>query len=197
MTTIAPSITQEDSALTRGGYERLSDELTALTTTGRAEMRDRLRDARAQGGELSDNLQLIDALEDQELLERRIATLEAALGSARVVDAPADDGTIGIGTRVRLRDVETGRTAQYDLVGSIEVEPGQRMVSSESPVGRALLGRRAGDVVEVIVPRGSRRFELLDVHPDRREDDSASVTSHARASKLAPTRRRIALASPG
>jgi transcription elongation factor GreA len=161
MTTIDPTIASGGFALTRRGYERLRDELAVLTTTARAEMRDRLRDARAQGGELSDNLELLDALEDQDFLERRITALQEALAWARVVDDPPDDGTIGVGSRVRLRDSETGRTAEHELVGSIEVEPGQRTVSSESPIGRALLGRRAGDVIDVQVPRGTRRFEVL------------------------------------
>jgi transcription elongation factor GreA len=163
MTIFAPTIAYEGLALTRRGYERLHDELEVLTTTARAEMRDRLRDARDQGGELSDNLQLIDALEDQGFLERRITALEEALASAQVVDEPPDDGTIGVGTRVRLRDVETGRAADHELVGSMEVGPGDGTVSSESPIGRALLGRRAGDVIDVQVPRGTRRFEVQEV----------------------------------
>ena len=192
MTTIAPSIGDHETAVTREGYERLRDELTALTTTSRAEMGERLRDARAQGGELADNLELLDALEDQELLERRIATLESALVSARIVDATPNDGTIGVGTRVRLRDADTGGTTEYRLVGSIEADPGQRRVSAESPVGRALLGQRAGDVIDVQAPGGRMQFEVLDVH------GGARAAKRPRAYVDRSTRaRQAALASPG
>jgi transcription elongation factor GreA len=161
MSTMTAARKDYEVALTRGGYQRLRDDLAALTMTGRAEIRDRLRDAREQGGELVDNLELIDALEDQEMLERRIATLEASLASALVVDEPPHDGTIGIGTRVRLRDIENGRTAEYDVVGSIEADPVHHRLSADSPVGRALLGRRAGDVLQVEAPRGNMRFRIL------------------------------------
>lgn len=191
MTTIAPSIGDHETAVTREGYERLRDELTALTTTSRAEMGERLRDARAQGGELADNLELLDVLEDQELLERRIATLETALASAMVVDDPPNDGTIGVGTRVRLRDTGAGRMMEYDLVGSIEADPGRRRVSAESPVGRALLGQRAGDVIDVQAPGGRMQFEVLEVHGGARPVKSlrAYVDRSIRD-------RRVPLASP-
>ena len=109
-------------------------------------------------GELADNLELIDALEYQGLLERRIKALEAAMASARVVHEPPRDGTIGIGTSVELRDIDRGRQSAYELVGSVEADPAQRRLSVASPVGRALLGRRTGDVLEVQVPRGRMRF---------------------------------------
>jgi transcription elongation factor GreA len=168
MTTMAADLSQHQAALTREGYERLRDELATLTTISRAKMSDRLRDAREHGGELIDNLELIDALEDQEMLERRITTLEGSLARARVVDNPPRDGTIGIGTRVRFRDIGSGRTAEYDVVGSVEADPVQRRLSAESPVGRALLGRRSGDVLDVDTPSGTVRFRVLAVRPDGR-----------------------------
>jgi transcription elongation factor GreA len=192
MTTTAPSIGDHETAVTREGYERLREELTALTTTSRAEIGERLRDARAQGGELADNLELLDALEDQEFLERRIATLETALVSAMVVDDPPNDGTIGVGTRVRLRDADTGRAMEYDFVGSIEADPGRRRVSAESPVGRALLGRRAGDMVDVKAPGGRMHFEVLEVHGGAR----AARRPRAYVDRSTGAR-RAALASPG
>jgi transcription elongation factor GreA len=153
--------------MTREGFERLRDELATLTTAARAEITDRLRAAREDGGELADNLELIDALEDQDLLERRIAALEAAMASARVVHEPPRDGTIGIGTSVELRDIDRGRESEYELVGSVEADPARRRISVASPVGRALLGRRTGDVLEVQVPRGRTRFRILAIDPNR------------------------------
>jgi transcription elongation factor GreA len=184
MTTTAADLSEHETALTREGYERLRDELAALTKISRAKMSDRLRDAREQGGELTDNLELIDALEDQEMLERRITTLEGSLASARVVDHPPRDGTIGIGTRVRFRDIDSGRTAEYDLVGSIEGDPVQRRLSAESPVGRALLGRRSGDVLDVEAPLGARRVQILAVRPDGRMAGRVNAQRGARGVRL-------------
>jgi transcription elongation factor GreA len=172
----------DEVPLTREGYERLHDELASLTTITRMEMSKRLRDAREQGGELTDNPELIDALEDQEMLERRIATLKASLAAARVVDNPPRDGTIGIGTRVRLRDDDSGRPAEYDVVGSAEADPVRGRLSAESPVGRALLGRRSGDIFEVETPLGRRRFRILSTRPDGRLAECLNVGSrHSRA----------------
>src|ERR1043166_6293924 len=168
MSTMTGAVRDYEVGLTRVGYERLLEELATLTNTGRAEIRDRLRDAREQGGELADNLELIDALAAQEILERRIATLETSLAFALVVDEPPHDGTIGIGTRVQLLEIESGRTEEYDVVGSIEADPVQHRLSAESPVGRALLGRRAGDVLQVEAPRGRMRFRIVAARPGRR-----------------------------
>ena len=182
---MATSCGNQEIGLTRAGYERLRDELATLTTTSRAEVADRLRAARDHGGEFADNLELIDALEDQEMLERRITTLEASLPSALVVDDPPRDGTIGIGTRVRLRGIDSGRTAEYDVVGSIEPDPVERRLSADSPVGRALLGRRAGDVLEAETPGGRMRFRILAVRPVGRSAGSPSARSRgARAGRL-------------
>ena len=152
--------------MTREGYERPHAELAGLTTAGRAEIADRLRAAREHGGEFADNLELIDALEDQEILEGRITALEAAVTSAPVVDEPPRDGTIGIGTRSNSAASISGTAAEYELVGSIEADPADRRLSAASPVGRALLGRRAGEDLEVQTPGGPMRFRILAVDPE-------------------------------
>jgi transcription elongation factor GreA len=190
MSTMSAALRDNEVTLTRGGYERLRDNLATLTTTDRSELRDRLRDAREQGGELADNLELIDALEDQEVLERRITRLEASLASARVVDDAPHDGTIGIGTRVRLRDIDNGRTAEYDVVGSLEADPGQRRLSADSPVGRALLGRRTGDVLQVNAPRGRMQFRILAARRGRRSEGRPPARGRGiRARELSGIRR--------
>jgi transcription elongation factor GreA len=147
--------------VTSEGYDRLCSELESLRTEGRRAMRERVREARADGP-IEDNPILFEILEEQALLERRIATLEAQLGSARVAE-PNGDGAIGIGSSVRLRDLETTELVEYELVGAIEGNGGQGRVSVEAPVGRALLGAAAGDVVSVASPRGQLRFEVLSV----------------------------------
>ena len=147
--------------VSREGYQRLQAELQQLVTMGRAEIASRLRDAREDGGEPGENVELGEALREQALLERQIGELERRLASARIV-APAGDGTAGVGTVVRLRGAR-GDTSVYELVGALEADPTQRRISVDSPVGQALLGRAAGDVVEVEAPKGRCRFEILSV----------------------------------
>jgi transcription elongation factor GreA len=149
------------------GYRELQDELGFLRTVRRAEMRERLRQAREGGGDLADNNDLLEAFEEQERLERRIARLETHLAVARIVDGACRDGAAAIGTSVRLRNLVEPELLDYELVGSVEADPSRGKISGESPVGRALLGQRAGDVVEVETPRGLARFEVVAVSPSR------------------------------
>jgi transcription elongation factor GreA len=164
---IAPESTHtvsEEIAVTAEGYARLRGELDVLTTERRRELAERVLVAR-EDGDLADNPDLFDALQEQTALERRIASLEAELASARIVDGNRADGTAGIGTSVRIRNLGTGETADYELVGAIEGDPAEGRISVAAPVARALVGRRAGAVVEVETPRGRTHLELLAVRP--------------------------------
>jgi transcription elongation factor GreA len=155
--------------ITPNGHRLLLERLAALTTAGRAEATARVRDARADDGDPAENPELMHALQAQEQLERRIAELESQLARVQVVDAASANGEVAIGARVRLRRLgERGRPREYRIVSSIEADPGRGRLSIESPVGAALLGRRAGDTVEVEVPRGTLRFELVAVEYDSR-----------------------------
>ena len=147
--------------VTANGYEQLRSELEALRVEGRRRMGERLREAR-EDGRLDDNPALYDVFVEQAILERRIAALEARLAEAQVV-APAADGSAGIGSRVRVRDVALGEVAEYELVGAIESDAANGRVSVDAPLGRALVGRRAGESVEFETPRGRLSFEILGV----------------------------------
>jgi transcription elongation factor GreA len=147
--------------VTADGYERLRSELETLTTDGRRQMSERLREAR-EDGDLADNPPLYDVLVEQAQLERRIAALEARLAAAQIV-APAADGSAGIGTCVRVRDVAAGDVAEYEMVGEIESDVGNGRVSVGAPVGRALFGRSVGESVAVETPRGTLSLEILSV----------------------------------
>jgi len=146
-------------SITRKGCERLQSELDELVKVRRPEIARWLRDAREDGGEPGENLELAEALDEQALLERRIADLQGRLAFARIVECAAD-GTADIGAHVRLRP-PTGDTALYQLVGAFEGDPQRRLLSIDSPVGQALLGRVEGDVVEVDAPGGRQRFEIV------------------------------------
>ena len=151
----------DPNAITPEGHERLRSELRFLTEHRRDEVASWLRECREDGGAPGSNAGLAQALEEHDRLEARIAELEATLAKARVVD-PAGDGSACVGSRVRLRAPGTTAVA-YQLVGPLEADARRGTVSVSSPVGRALLGCRAGDTVSVDTPGGVRSIELLAV----------------------------------
>jgi transcription elongation factor GreA len=150
-------------SITREGHERLRAQLAELVTVRRPEVARWLREARDAGGGPEENPDHLEALEEHAMLERRIATLRYTLALAEVVDYAAD-GSADIGAHVRLRMLN-GVTVTYQLVGVAEADPSQRQISTDSPVGEAILGRRAGDIVEVRAPRGTHRIEILEIDP--------------------------------
>jgi transcription elongation factor GreA len=149
--------------ITAGGYEDLRAELETLRGDIGPKLSERLRDAR-QDGHLADNPPLFDLLEEQAQLDQRIAFLEARLAAAQIA-APATDGRTGIGSRVRVRDLEVGNIVEYELVGPIDPKVGNGRVSVAAPVGRALVGRRVGDWLDVATPGGTLPLEVLGVLP--------------------------------
>ena len=161
MSAMPTEIADDGLLITADGYEQLRAELDSLRDEGRRDLAERLRDARMDG-DVADNPALLDVLEEHAQLERRIAVLEDQLAQVRVV-APTRDGVAGLGTRVRVRDVGTDEIAEYELVGAVEADVGNGRVSVAAPVGKALAGRRKGDVVEVETPRGSLALEVLRV----------------------------------
>jgi transcription elongation factor GreA len=149
--------------ITAAGYEDLRAELETLRRGTAPELSERLRDAR-QDGHLADNPSLFDLLEEQAQLDQRIAVLDAQLAVAQIA-APATDGRAGIGSRVRVRDLEVGNIVEYELVGAIEPNVGNSRVSVAAPVGRALVGQRVGARLDVATPGGTVPLEVLGVRP--------------------------------
>jgi transcription elongation factor GreA len=150
-----------DTAITPAGLGRLMDELERLTTVARREVADRIRHAVSTDANPAENADYLDAREDQALLERRIAILEHRISAAEIVAPDADNDIVDVGERVRLQDLETGKTLEYELVGSLEADPAAGRISNISPLGQALLGRRQGEVAVVDAPRGRMRFQIL------------------------------------
>ena len=149
--------------LTREGYTKLTEELEYLRTEKRREVADRIRVAR-EFGDIAENAEYDDAKNDQALLEHRIAMLEERLLNARVIDSKdvAKD-VVSIGSIVRLRDLEANKTFEYYIVGSAEANPMESKLSNESPVGKAIIGKKKGEVVEVTAPRGALKYKILDI----------------------------------
>ena len=149
--------------LTPEGYEKLKEEIEHLSTTKRLEVADRIRVAR-EFGDISENAEYDDAKNEQAMLEHRIATLEERLRDARVIDRKeVSSDAVSIGSHVRLRDVEAKKTFEYQIVGSAEANPVENKLSNESPVGRAIMGRKKGETVEVTAPRGTLKFKILEI----------------------------------
>jgi transcription elongation factor GreA len=151
----------DDSLITAEGYTRLSSELETLRNVARRDMSARLREARADG-HLDDNPAIFEALEEQAQIEQRIALLEDRLAAARIAE-PSPDGRAGIGSTVRLRDLQTNELSTYELVGTMEGDASLGRVTIEAPIGRSLLGAAVGDTVCVNCPRGELRFEVRSV----------------------------------
>ncbi len=149
--------------LTREGYEKLRSEIEYLQTEKRREIAERIRIAR-EFGDISENAEYDDAKNEQAMLEHRIATLEERLLEARVVeDSEITTDVVSIGSTVRLKDVEANETIEYHIVGSAEANPADHKLSNESPVGRAIMGHKKGETVEVTAPRGTLKFKILEI----------------------------------
>jgi transcription elongation factor GreA len=149
--------------LTPQGYEKLKQEIDYLSNEKRREVADRIRQAR-EFGDIAENSEYDDAKNEQALLEHRIAMLEERLLSARVItkkDVAKD--VVSVGSRVRLKDMDAGKTVEYHIVGSAESNPAEQKLSNESPVGKAILGKKKGEVVEVTAPRGTLKFKILEI----------------------------------
>jgi transcription elongation factor GreA len=149
--------------LTPEGLEKLKQEIEHLSSDKRREVADRIRIAR-EFGDIAENAEYDDAKNEQALLEHRIATLEERLRHAKVIDKKqiAKD-VVSIGSHVKLRDVDAKRTVEYHIVGSAEANPAENKLSNESPVGKAIIGHKKGETVEVSAPRGSLKFKILEI----------------------------------
>src|SRR5512134_3606020 len=149
----------KDVILTPEGLEKLKAELADLQTTRRREVAERIKEAR-EFGDISENSEYDDAKNEQAMLETRILALEEKLRSAQVIDAAElSNDVVRVGTTVHVKDVKDAKAKpqQFTIVGSAEANVQARRLSNESPVGKALMGHKKGDTVEVSLPNGSTR----------------------------------------
>ena len=154
----------KDVILTPEGLEKLQEELEMLQTTRRREVAERIKEAR-EFGDIAENSEYDDAKNEQAMVESRIAQLEERVRSAQVIDKkdiPTD--SVQVGTLVHVKDEKTGKSVKYTIVGSAEANPAEMKLSNESPVGRALIGHKRGEVVAVKVPKGpARKFKITKI----------------------------------
>jgi transcription elongation factor GreA len=152
----------KDVILTPEGLANLKAELDHLSTTRRREVAARIKEAR-EFGDISENAEYDDAKNEQAMLEARIAQLEDKLRSATVIDASdLSTDVVRVGSVVAVTD-EDGKTTKYTIVGSAEAKPAERKLSNESPVGKALMGRKRGDEVVFATPKGERRLKIKQI----------------------------------
>jgi transcription elongation factor GreA len=149
----------KDVILTPEGLEKLKQELELLQTDRRREVAERIKEARAFG-DISENSEYDDAKNEQAMLEQRIAAVEEKIRSATIIDAKdLTTDVVQVGSVVKVADEDSGKDQTFTIVGSAEAKPPERL-SNESPIGRALIGRKKNDVVEVSTPRGVRRLKV-------------------------------------
>ena len=147
----------KETILTPEGLDKLKDELEFLQTEKRREVAERIKEAR-EFGDIAENSEYDDAKNEQAMLEKQIADLEEKLRHARVVDQKqVDTDAVNVGVTVHVKDQKTDKSTKYKIVGSAEANPAENKLSNESPVGKALLGHKRGEIVSVPVPRGPAR----------------------------------------
>jgi transcription elongation factor GreA len=150
--------------LTLHGAQMLREELKRLKTVDRPAVVAAIAEARSHG-DLSENAEYDAAKERQGFIEGRIQDVEGKLGNAQIIDPKAldADGRVVFGATVELEDMDSGTSVTYQIVGDDEADIKQGKISLNSPVARSLIGKYAGDVVEVHTPGGKREYEILDV----------------------------------
>ena len=149
--------------LTKEGYNALKKEIEFLSITRRREVAERIKIAR-EFGDIAENAEYDAAKNEQAMLEARIAKLEERLAAARVIEKrDISKDVVSVGSTVRLRDVDAKQTVEYRIVGSAEANPAELKLSNESPVGKAILGHKKGETVEVTTPRGSLKYKILEI----------------------------------
>jgi len=150
--------------LTYEGLRKLEEELEQLKGEKRKEIAERIRQALAFG-DISENSEYDEAKNEQAQNEVRIVQLENMLKYAVVIDEDeVDTDSVRLGTRVKIYDMDFNEEVDYHIVGSTEADPASMKISNDSPVGRALIGKKAGDTVEVIVPDGTVNLKVLEIY---------------------------------
>lgn len=149
--------------MTYEGVKKLEEELEYLKTVKRKEVTEKIKVALGYG-DLSENSEYDEAKNEQAFTEGRILQIENMLKNASVVDeSEIPAGTVAVGATVKVKDYDFDEVVEYTIVGSAEADPMNFKISNESPVGKALIGRKIGEVVEATVPDGISKFEILDI----------------------------------
>jgi transcription elongation factor GreA len=167
-------LNEKEIVLTRDGLKKLEDELDELKTVHRREVNERIRQAK-EFGDISENAEYEDAKQEQAFVEGRILKLEGMIRNARIIDQSdyvADE--VHLGATVRVKETGSGSAHEFTIVGSAEADPKNARLSNESPVGRALMGRKQGDIVDVTTPRGQMKYKVESINKAVKKTKKAS-----------------------
>ncbi len=149
--------------ITEDGLTKLKEELENLKTVGRTEIAEKIKVARGYG-DLSENSEYDEAKNEQAKIEARIVEIEAMLKNVEIIeDVKGSAKTVVIGVKVKALDMEFDEECEYRVVGSTEANPLEGKISDESPLGKALLGKKIGDEVIVDAPAGELKFKILEI----------------------------------
>lgn len=147
--------------LTKEGYAETEKRLEYLKTEKRQDVIEKLKTAR-EFGDLSENAEYDAARDEQRKLEAEIEKLEETLRVAKVVDvSEIKSDKVGVGTKVKLYDLEFDEELEYSIVGSLESNPSKGLISNESPIGKSLMGKKVGETVDIETPAGSIKMKIL------------------------------------
>lgn len=152
----------KDIILTEEGYNEIKKELDYLRGEARNQIAEKIKNAR-EYGDLSENAEYEEAKNEQAFLEGKILELERKLSNAKVAKKAKKDGVVNIGSKVKVHDPQYNEELTYAILGSGEGDPDNGKISNESPLGSALIGKRAGDIVEFSTPNGVITFNVVSV----------------------------------
>lgn len=156
-------MSDKEVILTPDGLKRLEEELEILKSVKRREVAERIKVAIGYG-DISENSEYEDAKNEQAFIEGRVLTLEKMLRNARIINSDEIvTDVVNIGVTVNVEDMEYGDIMEYTIVGSAESDPLNNKISNESPVGRAIIGKKIGTIVDVSVPAGVIQYKILDI----------------------------------
>ncbi|HYF80878.1 MAG TPA: transcription elongation factor GreA [Symbiobacteriaceae bacterium] len=155
-------MSEKEVLLSLDGLKQLEQELFTLRTVKRMEVAERIKQAR-EYGDIAENSEYEDAKNEQAFIEGRILVLEKTLRNAVVIDDHVAGDQVVLGSSVILKDLEYQDQLSYTIVGTLEADPTQNRISNESPVGRAIMGKGVGTIVEVDAPDGTIKYEIISV----------------------------------
>jgi transcription elongation factor GreA len=167
-------LNDKEIVLTRDGLKKIEDELDDLKTVHRKEVNERIRQAK-EFGDISENAEYEDAKQEQAFVEGRILKLEGMIRNARIIDASdyvADE--VHLGAIVKITEVSAKTPHEFTIVGSAEADPKNARLSNESPLGLALMGRKAGEIVDVTTPRGQMKYRIDGINKVAKKTKKAS-----------------------
>jgi transcription elongation factor GreA len=162
-------VNDKETVLTKEGLQKLEEELDDLKTVHRREVNDRIRQAK-EFGDISENAEYEDAKQEQAFVEGRILKVEGMIRNARIIDESEFSGDeVHLGATVKVKESKTNASHEFTIVGSTEADPTNHRLSNESPLGKALIGRKKGDTVDVQTPRGATSYKIEAINSNKKK----------------------------